>query len=618
MPEYPTPSDYQDAVQVPEAAFADPDLQEATPRTNVLGLPQPITGAFAAVFPMTTDAGDRVAAKCFLKDVPEQEARYEAVAQHLATVDLDALVDFDYQPEGIRVGGTDYPLLKMEWVDGTVLNRFVEAHLDTPDVLADLATAWADLMAALDDEALAHGDLQHGNVLVQTTDAGVRLRLVDYDTMFVPALEGWRSAEVGHRNYQHPDRTDSDFGPPLDRFPGLVVYTALRACAARPGLWDRYDTGENLLFRDADFYDPEQSALFDELETIDALAGLVEALRTACYVEPADVPPLADVRAGRLEPADVTLDRARRTRGRSRTQRSAVARWFLPAVCAWVLLTAGVVLAGGALGGVPGGGVGLGLLVGGGGLVGAGAWVGRRYRRLSIVRRRRRLRQEEARFTEAIEGLRREVESLTHKRAELLDSVDERRAERLEELRDEALYDGLKHHFIGEVRELEGIIHKHVVRLKAANIRTAYEATPEALEQVRRISDEARARIRMWRSALLQEYEDDLPDALSPAQERRLRRYIDLRVEDLDDQRARTEEKIEVQKTERARVRDRLDDLPALSIGDYLLYLLRLGRLPDRIDGPPAPAPAEPTASTPDPAPVPEPVGDDQDWWQRS
>ena len=609
MPDYPTPSDYQEAVQVPASAFADADLQAATPRTNVLGLPQPITGAFAAVFPMTTEGGRTYAVKCFLKEVPEQQARYEAVAEHLGDLDLAALVDFDYQPAGVRVAGTEYPVLKMEWVDGTVLNRFVEEHLDAPDVLARLSAAWADLMGDLEDCDLAHGDLQHGNVLVQTTDDGLRLRLVDYDTMYVPALEGWRSAEVGHRNYQHPDRTDSDFGPTLDRFPGLAVYTALRALAARPSLWERYDTGENLLFRDADFYDPEQSALMDELASMEATADLAEALRTACYVEPSDVPPLADVQAGRLEPADVSVARARRDRGRTRTERSSFAQWFLPGAVGILGLVVGLVL-----GGFPlvGGATGALALLGGGG------WLGRRYRRLSLVRRRRRLAQEEARFTEAIRGLEREVDSLTEKRAELRDSIDERRAERLEERRQEVLYDHLKHHFIGEVRDVEGIIHKHVVRLKAANIRTAYEATPEAVADVRRISDEARARINMWRSALVQEVEEELPTSLSPAEERRLRRYIDHRVEDTDDQIARTKEKIEVQKAERERVRDRLDEMPMLSVGQYLRYLLRLGPLPTATDGPPAPTPRENGQRETDPAPVPEPMAEDQDWWERS
>lgn len=606
MTDYPTPSDYQEAVQVPGAAFADPELQDATPRTNVLGLPQPITGAFAAVFPMTTPAGDTYAVKCFLNDVSKQQARYEAVSAHLDAVELDAMVSFDYQAEGIRVAEDEYPLLKMEWATGSVLNRFVERHLEAPELCRRLAEVWAALMGDLEEADIAHGDLQHGNILVDDSGDELCLRLVDYDTMYVPALDGWRSAEVGHRNYQHPDRTDAEFGPHVDRFSGLAIYVALRACAVRPSLWDRYDTGENLLFQDSDFYDPDASPLFDELLAIDAVAAPTEALRTACYVQPAEVPALEEVRAGRLEPADVSAARARH-RPSSRSNRDSFARTFLPGVLfvllvAVVLVSLGQPVFAGAV-------AALGFIVG-------GAWVGRRYRRLSWVRRRRRLKQEEARFSTAIRGLEREVESLKEKRAALLNSIEERRADRLEEVRQEALYDHLKHHFIGEIRDVEGLIHKHVVRLKAANIRTAFEATRDAVKEVSRISDEARARINMWRAALVQKYEDDVPDALSPAQERRLRRFIDHRVKDFDDQIARTQEKIHVQRAERSRITDRLDEIPVVSFWQYLGHLLWLTALPEQIDGPPEPTPRPEPRNDPDP--VPEPVGSDRPWWERS
>jgi hypothetical protein len=167
------------------------------------------------------------------------------------------------------------------------------------------------------------------------------------------------------------------------------------------------------------------------------------------------------------------------------------------------------------------------------------------------------------------------------------------------------------------VREVEGIIHKHVVRLKSANIRTASEATPEAVETVRRISDEARARINMWRAALVRQYEDEIPASLSPAEERRLRRFIDHRIEGVDEQLARTEEKIQVQEVERERVRERLDEMPALSFWDYVWYLLRLARLPELSDGPSAP-PSRPDPHSETAADLPpEPVSTDRDWWDR-
>ena len=609
MPSYPTPSDYQEALQASAVAFADPELQSATPRTNALGLPQPITGSFAAVFPVTTDAGAQYAVKCFLTEEPAQHDRYEAVADALDGLDHDAFVEFGYQADGIQVGGETYPLLKMEWIRGTTLNRFVETHLDEPDVLDRLAGAWADLMADLESLELAHGDLQHGNVLVETAGEALRLRLVDYDTLYVPALEGQTSTEVGHRNYQHPDRTDADFGPTLDRFAGLVIYTALRACAVRPDLWAEYDTGENLLFRDTDFYAPEDSSLFDTLADTESLSDLTEALRTACYMEPADVPPLAAVRGGQLEPSRASISRSRSRRGRDAAERRPFARAFVPAAAGVILLAGGLIVAGWELSGI---GMFLGGAVVGGGMAAT------RYQRLSLVRRRRRLEQEAERFASAVRELERELESLKEKRAELRTSMESRREERLKELQEHVLHDCLKHHFVGEVRAVDGLTHKHVVRLKSANIRTAAELTPEAVDSLRRISDRARARLKMWRAALEEQYADEVPESLSPAQERRLRRYVQHRIEDIDDQLARTREKIETQQTERERIVGRLDEMPTVTLGRYVRYLLRLGTLPDRGDGPPLPTTPGNGAEAEEPAPVPAPIEDDRSWWARS
>src|SRR5204863_3447178 len=93
---------------------------------------------------------------------------------------------------------------------------------------------------------IAHGDLQHGNVLIARGD----FKLIDYDGMFVPALAGRASHEVGHRNYQHPGRTESDFGIQLDNFSGWMIYLTLVALSIEPGLWSRFGQGdEHILFK---------------------------------------------------------------------------------------------------------------------------------------------------------------------------------------------------------------------------------------------------------------------------------------------------------------------------------------------------------------------------------
>ena len=112
------------------------------------------------------------------------------------------------------------------------------------------------MVAALKKAGIAHGDLQHGNILVAEDE----IRLVDYDGMYVPGLAGMRSNETGHPNYQHPHRMGSHFGAHLDNFSAWVIHLSLLALAADPELWEQTSRGdEALIFRKKDYDFPAQS-----------------------------------------------------------------------------------------------------------------------------------------------------------------------------------------------------------------------------------------------------------------------------------------------------------------------------------------------------------------------
>src|ERR1019366_553621 len=79
-------------------------------------------------------------------------------------------------------------------------------------------------------------DLQHGNILL-VPGAGANslaLKLIDYDGMWTPALAKVKSGEVGHANYQHPQRVrEGTYSAEVDRFPLLLIATALRALTVK-------------------------------------------------------------------------------------------------------------------------------------------------------------------------------------------------------------------------------------------------------------------------------------------------------------------------------------------------------------------------------------------------
>ncbi len=267
---WPSPTEFNEAVQSPPTAFADTELRRTQAATDPLGLVRPFAGSFADVYQLEGPDGHCWAVKCFTRAVPHLQERYQAISDHLQQGVPSFMVPFRYLAEGVRIQGQWYPVVKMPWIQGLMLNQFVRDNLDRPVLLDRLARMWLKLAQQLRGVGAAHADLQHGNVLLvpNAKTGGLSLRLIDYDGMFVPALAHSPSGEVGHPNYQHPQRLrESTYNAEIDRFAHLVIYTALR-CLALPGgrpLWERFDNGDNLLFREQDFQAPQQSVLFREL-----------------------------------------------------------------------------------------------------------------------------------------------------------------------------------------------------------------------------------------------------------------------------------------------------------------------------------------------------------------
>ena len=266
---WPQSQDYNEAIQVPGSSFADPELRDGHPIVNALGLPMPRSGNFADVYEFQGASDSRWAIKCFTREVPGLQERYEAISKHLRQASLPFTVDFTYLQQGVRIGGRWFPILKMQWVDGLLLNEFVRRNLDKPTLLEGLSQIWLRMARRLREASMAHADLQHGNVILVPgrKASSLALKLIDYDGMWVPALGHKPSGEVGHPAYQHPERVrEGLYTSAADRLPVLAIACALRGISVSgTALWERYDNGDNLLFRENDLREPSRSALFKEL-----------------------------------------------------------------------------------------------------------------------------------------------------------------------------------------------------------------------------------------------------------------------------------------------------------------------------------------------------------------
>ncbi len=291
IPPWPTQVAYQDAQQNPALCFADPVLRTATVLDySPFGLPAPISGQFANVYRMQSADGEVWAIKLFLRHLSSRTVQYRALQAHLlrSSPPPSWLVPFVYHEQGIRVNNAWFPVLQMPWLqDATPLNTYIGEIVNDPAAIRGLQDVWRKLILEMERERFAHGDLQHGNVMVRNGNEGkpTVLHLLDYDGAWVPALGGRLSTESGHPAYQHPRRAAGDFGPRLDRFAAIAVYTALLILARAPELWYRLDNGDNVLWRREDFVETQSKgrALFELARHENAyVRRAVESLRSVC------------------------------------------------------------------------------------------------------------------------------------------------------------------------------------------------------------------------------------------------------------------------------------------------------------------------------------------------
>lgn len=247
---WPSAVDYAAAVQDPEVCLVDERLRRAEFALNRFDMPVVRSGQTAAVFPVTID-GTKSALRLFT--VPTDHGdRYRMLSDHLAAHPDAPLVPASWIREAVAVGTATYPGVLMPWVGGSMLSSVIEDAVEERRVteLRQVAERWLDLVRRLGCESVVHGDLQHGNVLVE---GDTTLNLIDYDGVWVPGMPT-NLAEIGHPNYQHPQRAEfHEVLAGTDSFAAFVIYVSLLAVIADPAVWGELHNGENLLFVERDY-----------------------------------------------------------------------------------------------------------------------------------------------------------------------------------------------------------------------------------------------------------------------------------------------------------------------------------------------------------------------------
>ena len=285
---WPSRADYTQAVRdYPDRSLKDTKLEGGKPRRTKDNFLASYEGGWSIVFPIEK-ASKTFALRCWLKDVVDAEIRYQKISAHLTQANLPYFVDFEYVSKGIWVRGTKYPITRMEWANGLPLRAFIEQNLQNADVFSTVATEFQKMVVALHAHEISHGDLQDGNILLRRNGAQVDIKLIDYDSVFVPTLRGYPdSGIVGLPEYQHPQRIAGvgQTGEKVDYFSELVIYLSFLSLAEKPELWNRFkdSTGDGLLFSADDFKNPDTSDVFGELEKSSAeVKELAATLKHFC------------------------------------------------------------------------------------------------------------------------------------------------------------------------------------------------------------------------------------------------------------------------------------------------------------------------------------------------
>ena len=253
---YPLISEYIEAIKNAEDNFNE--LSHLRPVLNKDGSPIMSSGNFAVVFKMKDESSGKLyAVKCFLKEQEERDVAYQQITDELEYVSSNYLCSIKYFQKELFVDSTvssdtEFPVLRMEWVEGVTLDKYVHQHISDKYALQLITYQFCKMAAWLMSQPFAHGDLKPDNILVTENGA---LVLVDYDGMYVPAMQGQKARELGSPDYRHPLRTEDCFNEHIDDFPLALIGMSLKAIALDTSLLQNNARSDSLLFSESDFQD---------------------------------------------------------------------------------------------------------------------------------------------------------------------------------------------------------------------------------------------------------------------------------------------------------------------------------------------------------------------------
>lgn len=287
---YPTVGQYTEAIK--ESAKAPDEyfdkLKHLRPVLDGNGEPIMSSGNFAVVFKMKDEYGKQYAVRCFHRAQQGREKNYKLICEELANVSSPYLSPIRYYDKELFVESDEYPVLLMDWVEGMTLDKYIRKLINDKRAINQLATNFKKLAIWLLNQPFAHGDLKPDNILVKNDGS---LVLVDYDGIFVPAMQGQTAKEIGSPDFRNPSRTEEDFNKDIDNFPIVSILLSLELIAAKSEYLERFGKEDRLLFSHDDYLNLRSSHIFKRalVSYADDIPELAVMLERMVNGEPCDV-----------------------------------------------------------------------------------------------------------------------------------------------------------------------------------------------------------------------------------------------------------------------------------------------------------------------------------------
>ena len=266
--QYPLMSEYVSAIR--DASDNLDELAHLVPVLDDHGAPYRSSGAFAVVFKMKDEqTGKCYALKCFLEEQEGRAEAYRLIADVLDCIDSSYVTSVKYLEMEIFVDSSceedEFPVLLMDWVEGETMETYIANNYQDEYAMGMLCYRFCKMAAWLRSQPFAHGDIKPDNIIVRPDGT---LTLVDYDGMFVPAMNGQKSPAIGTKDFSHPLRTVDDFDESIDDFALASIALSLKAISMNSTLLDTYGASDRLLFSESDYRTPSSSKAISALQDL--------------------------------------------------------------------------------------------------------------------------------------------------------------------------------------------------------------------------------------------------------------------------------------------------------------------------------------------------------------